>query len=303
MLRDLIGAARLRTLPLASACVLTGGALAAASGVPDGRVRPLFLGAMMTVLLLQILANFANDLGDFENGADRTEGVERQDRAVASGRISVKQMKRAVIATGALAFATGLVTVYLAVEGDGVLLAQWVGIGLAAIAAAYAYTAGDRPYGYSGLGDISVLLFFGIAGVAGTASLIAGTFDVRWLLPSLTIGLFSVAVLNLNNLRDHVSDAAAGKRTLVVRMGFDRGKRYHALLLLVGWASLLVFWAIDPEGPWRGQLWYGLFALVHAKHLAFTWRAQDPAALDGELKKVALSTFAIALFLFLSPLA
>jgi 1,4-dihydroxy-2-naphthoate octaprenyltransferase len=178
-----------------------------------------------------------------------------------------------------------------------------VGIGLAAIAAAYAYTAGDRPYGYSGLGDISVLLFFGIAGVAGTASLIAGTFDVRWLLPSLTIGLFSVAVLNLNNLRDHVSDAAAGKRTLVVRMGFDRGKRYHALLLLVGWASLLVFWAIDPEGPWRGQLWYGLFALVHAKHLAFTWRAQDPAALDGELKKVALSTFAIALFLFLSPLA
>jgi 1,4-dihydroxy-2-naphthoate octaprenyltransferase len=258
---------------------------------------------MMTVLLLQILANFANDLGDFENGADRTEGVERQDRAVASGRISVKQMKRAVIATGALAFATGLVTVYLAVEGDGVLLAQWVGIGLAAIAAAYAYTAGDRPYGYSGLGDISVLLFFGIAGVAGTASLIAGTFDVRWLLPSLTIGLFSVAVLNLNNLRDHVSDAAAGKRTLVVRMGFDRGKRYHALLLLVGWASLLVFWAIDPEGTWRGQLWYGLFALVHAKHLAFTWRAQDPAALDGELKKVALSTFAIALFLFLSPLA
>ena len=303
MLGDFIGAARLRTLPLASACVLTGGALAAAKGVPDDRFLALFAGCLITVLLLQVLANFANDLGDFENGADRAEGAQRQDRAVASGRITARQMKRAVAATAALAFASGLATVLVAVEGDLIQLVQWVGIGMVAIAAAYAYTAGKRPYGYSGLGDISVLLFFGVAGVAGTAAFISGTFDPRWLLPSMAIGLFSVAVLNLNNLRDHASDAATGKRTLIVRRGFHWGKKYHALLLICGWAALLSFWALDPGGPWRGQLWYGLFALVHAKNLAFVWRTDAPHELDGELKKIALSTFAIALFLFLSPLA
>lgn len=120
------------------------------------------------------------------------------------------------------------------------------------IAGAYAYTAGKKPYGYSGLGDISVLLFFGIAGVVGTAALISGQFDWRWTLPALTIGLFSVAVLNLNNLRDHVSDAATGKHTLVVRMGFETAKRYHAALLIGGWLALLAFWQVDrsEENPW-----------------------------------------------------
>lgn len=300
MIQDYLQAARLRTLPLASACVLTGGGLAASTGVSSDRFTPLFWGCLLTVVLLQVLANFANDLGDFENGADTQEGQERSDRAVASGRITASDMRSAVYITGALAFLVGIGTVLLAVGDAWVTLLQWVGIGLFAIAAAYAYTAGSKPYGYSGLGDLSVLMFFGVAGVAGTASLITGEFHPEWILPSLTIGLFSVAVLNLNNLRDHISDAKTGKITLVVRMGFDRAKKYHLLLLTAGWASLLTFWALDPEGPWRGQLWYGLFALVHAKHLALVFRTKDPAELDGELKKIALSTFAIALFLFLS---
>jgi 1,4-dihydroxy-2-naphthoate octaprenyltransferase len=303
MLGDLIGAARLRTLPLASACVLTGGALAAAAGVDAARFQPLFWGCLITVLLLQVLANFANDLGDFVNGADTAEGLERGDRAVASGRISAATMKRVVAATALLAFAAGVATVWLAV-GDALFeLLLWIGVGAVAIAAAYTYTAGNRPYGYSGLGDISVFAFFGVAGVAGTAALITGGFDARWLLPSLTIGLLSVAVLNLNNLRDHLSDAQTGKRTLIVRMGFERGKIYHTFLLVGAWTALLAFWALDAEGPWRGQLWFGLFGLVHAQHLALVFRTEDPAALDGELKKVALSTFAMALFLFLSPLS
>ena len=199
MIRDFLQAARLRTLPLASACVLTGGALAGATGnVGFVRFIPLFTGCLVTVFLLQVLANFANDLGDFENGADRAEGNERTDRAVASGRITAAQMKRAVLVTAGLAFATGVATVLLAVGDAWMALLKWVGTGLASIAAAYAYTAGKRPYGYSGLGDISVLVFFGIAGVAGTAALITGGFDPLWLLPSATIGLLSVGVLNLN---------------------------------------------------------------------------------------------------------
>ena len=304
MVRDFIQAARLRTLPLASACVLTGGALAGATGdVGFVRFIPLFTGCLVTVFLLQILANFANDLGDFENGADRAEGSERADRAVASGRITAAQMKRAVLVTAGLAFATGVATVLHAVGDAWITLLKWVGAGLASIAAAYTYTAGKRPYGYSGLGDISVFGFFGFAGVAGTAALITGDFEPIWLLPSATIGFLSVGVLNLNNLRDHLSDAATGKQTLVVRMGFRKGKVYHAALIIGAWAALLTFWVLDGAGPWRGHLWYGLFGLVHARHLAFVFRTEDPAELDGELKKIALSTFAIALFLFMSATA
>ena len=225
MVRDFIQAARLRTLPLASACVLTGGALAGATGnVGFIRFIPLFTGCLVTVFLLQVLANFANDLGDFENGADRAEGSERSDRAVASGRIAAGQMKRAVWITAGLAFATGVATVGLAVGDAWLTLLKWVVTGLACIAAAYTYTAGKRPYGYSGLGDIGVLVFFGFVGVAGTAALITGDFEPLWLLPATTIGFLSVAVLNLNNLRDHRSDAETGKHTLVVRMGFNPGK-------------------------------------------------------------------------------
>ena len=304
MVRDFIQAARLRTLPLASACVLTGGALAGATGdVGFVRFISLFAGCLVTVFLLQVLANFANDLGDYENGADRAEGSEREDRVVASGRITAAQMKRAVLVTAGLAFATGVATVLHAAGDAWITLLTWVGTGLAAIAAAYAYTAGKRPYGYSGLGDISVLVFFGFAGVAGTAALITGDFEPLWLLPSATMGLLSVGVLNLNNLRDHLSDAATGKQTLVVRMGFRQGKVYHAALIIGAWVALLAFWVMDGSGPWRGHLWYGLFGLVHARHLAFVFRTEDPAELDGELKKIALSTFAISLFLFLSATA
>ena len=304
MLRDYILAARLRTLPLASACVLAGGAMAGSTGFPtDARFYALFLGCLTTVILLQILANFANDLGDFENGADRAEGKERADRAVASGRISVVGMRKAVYTTGGLAFVTGLATALWGVGDNALELLMWIGIGTLSIGAAYAYTAGSRPYGYSGLGDIGVFVFFGVAGVAGTAALIAGEFDALWLLPSATIGFLSVGVLNLNNLRDHVSDAATGKHTLVVRMGFSKGKVYHAALVIGAWLALLAFWHLDPSGPWHGQLWYGLFGLVHARHLAFVFKTEDPAELDGELKKIALSTFAISLFLFLSATA
>lgn len=304
MLRDYIEAARLRTLPLASACVLTGGAMAAATAPPTGdRFPTLFAGCLLTVILLQILANFANDLGDFENGADRAEGKERSDRAVASGRISATGMRKAVYFTGGLAFVTGLATALSAAGDNALELLMWTGIGAISIGAAYAYTAGSRPYGYSGLGDIGVLVFFGAAGVAGTATLISGEFDVLWLLPSATIGLLSVSVLNLNNLRDHLSDATTGKHTLVVRMGFSKGKVYHAALLIGAWLALLAFWRLDPAGPWHGQLWYGLFGLVHARHLLFVLKTENPAELDGELKKMALSTFSISLFLFLSATA
>ena len=255
MIRDFLQAARLRTLPLASACVLTGGALAGATG-NVGFIRfILFTGCLVTVFLLQVLANFANDLGDFENGptAPRaTKGRPRRRFGPHHGR----QMKRAVLVTAGLAFATGVATVLL--PWRCWLSPEVGGTGLASIAAAYAYTAGKRPYGYSGLGDISVRLLR-LCGVAGTAALITGDFEpplasaVRHHWPSQR------GVLNLNNLRDHRSDAATGKQTWSSGWAFA-GKVYHAALLIGAWVALLAFWVLDGADH-GGHLWYGLFGL------------------------------------------
>ena len=168
---DWVQAARLRTLPLASACVMTG---AAVGYRPDAdRFYPVFASALATVLLLQVLSNYANDLGDAENGAD---GAERADRAVASGRISPQAMRRAVVGLAVLAFAAGIGTVWLALAGTGLMLPALaiIAAGVGGIYAAYSYTAGRNPYGYRGLGVLMVLVFFGWVGVAGTAFLVSG---------------------------------------------------------------------------------------------------------------------------------
>jgi 1,4-dihydroxy-2-naphthoate octaprenyltransferase len=277
--------------------VLTG---AAVGYRPDAeRFYPVFAAAMLTVLLLQILSNYANDLGDAENGAD---GAERVDRAVASGRISRGAMRRAVIALAALALVSGVGTVVLALQGTGLLGAALalIAAGLAGIYAAYSYTAGKNPYGYRGLGDLMVMVFFGWVGVSGTAFLVSGAWSWAWLLPGTFTGAMSVAVLNLNNMRDHERDAAAGKRTLVTRMGFARAKRYHWALLGLGWAALLAFTNGVESGQWRGMMWIALLGLVHFQHALRVRQTTSPEALDPELKKIALSTAVVALFLFLA---
>lgn len=302
-IRDWVQAARLRTLPLAGACVLVGAAVgrsaAMDSAMTAGRFPWVVAGAMTTVLLLQILSNYANDLGDAENGAD---DATRQDRAVASGRIAPAAMRRAVIITAILALVAGLATVGIALNGSGLLLpaVALVGLGLAGIAAAYKYTAGKNPYGYRGLGDLSVMVFFGWVGVTGTAFLVGHSWNPAWLLPGTFVGALSTAVLNLNNLRDHERDAAAGKATLVTRMGWRRAKIYHGGLLLLGWVSLGLFTSVIEAGRWEGMMWIGLIAVVHFRHWVFVWQAKEPETLDGELKKVALSTAVAALFLFLA---
>ena len=254
---------------------------------------------LCTVLLLQILSNWANDLGDFENGAD---GAERGDRMVASGRLTGAQMKRSIKWLGALAFATGLAAVGYAMLQQGALLEAllMVGLGVLAIAAAYRYTAGKNPYGYRGLGDLMVLVFFGWVGVGGTAFLLTGSFDWTWLLPGTWSGLLSTAVLNLNNMRDHVNDAQTGKRTLVVAMGWERAKAYHGACFVVGWGAWWLFVLAVEPGLWRGMGW---LAIINAFHLVHAWRVSrcdEPAELDPELKRIALSTAVAALFMLLA---
>jgi 1,4-dihydroxy-2-naphthoate octaprenyltransferase len=275
----------------------------------EGRFTPVVLGALLTVSLLQILANFANDYGDFLKGTDVAAG--RQDRALASGDISPSSMKKALAWTALLALLAGLSTLTVAfvpglLQGssntnfEALKMGVLGALGVAGIAAAIRYTVGKEAYGYQGLGDVYVMLFFGFVGVLGVGLLVKHDVSATWLLPALFSGCMSVAVLNLNNLRDHESDAVAGKKTTVVRLGFQGGKIYHLTLLAAGWSALgLFFMGPWNSGAWHGTMWYALLALLHARHAVDVWRCEDPAALDPELKRIALSTFLVALFMFM----
>lgn len=288
MLKHWIHAFRPRTLPLATSSIITGSALAA---FWQAFRWPVFLLALLTAILLQVLSNLANDIGDHEHGTDNDSRVGPQ-RAVQSGAISPQAMKRALWACGTLALATGVVLILVAL-GHGARAVAFLLIGLLAIAAAVKYTFGSNPYGYAGLGDISVLLFFGPVGVTGACFLHAGTFLPATVLPALGIGLLSTAVLNLNNMRDIRGDAANGKRTVAVRLGMAGAKRYHAFLIYGGFACLLMFTLLHFRGWW--QLAFVLGFVLLDRHLRTVQRTEVPRDLDPQMKVLALTTLLTAL--------
>ena len=285
---------RMRTLPLAVSSIIVGSALA----VPYSRISAestfsleVMLLALLTAILLQILSNLANDLGDHLHGTDNAARVGPQ-RAVQSGSIPPEAMKRAMLLCGVLAFGSG---VALIVSALGIRLMTLVFLlaGLLAIGAAVKYTFGRNPYGYAGLGDVSVFLFFGIVGVMGTHYLHARSIDWMHLLPAAGFGLLSAGVLNVNNMRDIRNDKASGKITLAVRLGPDAAKSYHGFLIIGGLTCLMLFTALN----FRGMPQWGFLVTtsVLASHLRVVLRNHDPAALDPELKRLALATFATAI--------
>ena len=216
-----VTAMRLRTLPAAATPVVVGSAVAYARG--SFAWLPA-LAALVGALLLQIGANFANDLFDFQKGAD---GADRlgPTRAVAAGLVTPNEMKAATAIVFLLATAVG---VYL------VARAGWpiVAVGLASILAALAYTGGPWPLGYHGLGEVFVFLFFGLVAIGGTYFVQALRLDARVLCDAIPVGLLSSAIIVVNNLRDRVSDERAGKRTLAVRLGRERTIGEYRLLVL-----------------------------------------------------------------------
>jgi 1,4-dihydroxy-2-naphthoate octaprenyltransferase len=293
-IKDWISAFRLRTLPLAFSCIVAG--LAAGPFHADIPWN-LFLLALLTTLLLQILSNLANDLGDFQHGTDNTGRI-GPSRAVQSGKISPGAMKKAIIITTLLALTAGIYLLFVAFGGNfNAKYLLFLVFGLSAIAAAIKYTAGKNPYGYSGLGDVSVLLFFGILGVAGSNFLFYQQLDVDVLWPALSIGCFSSGVLNLNNMRDIDNDRKSGKITLAVRLGSAGAKKYHFILIIVGWISI-IYWTISRAESITSFL--SLITLI--LFVAHLWRIsnyKEPQQFDPELKKLAISTFLFSVSLLL----
>lgn len=279
-----IQAFRLRTLPLSFSCILMGAFLAKYKGSFDWGILIL---SLLTTLFLQILSNLANDYGDASSGVDGDHRT-GPSRAVQSGTISRKSMKRALYIFSFFSLASGLALIFYAFPDDWVKSIVFLILGLGAIAAAIKYTVGKSPYGYKGFGDLFVLIFFGYVGVGGTYFLCTGVIDFQILLPATSCGLLAVGVLNVNNIRDIESDRKAGKYSIPVRLGRSRAIIYHLLLLTTAYVSAIAFGLLND---FRNLDW--MFLIVGVL-LFFNVRAvirKDTAAgLDPYLKQLALAT-------------
>lgn len=285
-----ISAARLRTLPLSISGILIGSSIAVAQ---EEFHSVIFSLALATTLGLQILSNFANDYGDFVKGTDNEERVGPQ-RTLQSGLITKDEMFWGMIFTALITFLFAVALIYVAFGSkSSFYMLVFLVLGIAAIIAAVKYTVGDSAYGYKGFGDLFVFLFFGVVGVYGCYFLYSLEWNWEVLLPSFAIGFLSAGVLNLNNMRDRNSDEKAGKKTLVVKMGADKAKKYHYILILAAVFSIVMFSALTFKD--LDDLLYFLAFIPLLTHLKRVMENEDPEQLDPELKKLALSTFLLAI--------
>lgn len=292
-----ISAARLRTLPLSVSGIIVGTSIAVKQGVFNISIFSL---ALATTLGLQILSNFANDYGDGIKGTDNEDRVGPQ-RAIQSGLITHKEMLFGIILTAVITLLLAVLLIYAAFGKENLvhtLLFLLLGIG--AIAAAIKYTVGKSAYGYRGLGDLFVFIFFGLVAVYGSYFLYAHQWDWVILLPAISIGLLSIGVLNLNNMRDQIPDKKAGKNTLVVKLGAKKAKNYHYALILGAILCLVLFSVLTLDS--FTDFLYLPFLILLILHLKRVVENENPILLDPELKILALSTFAVSVFFALGQL-
>ncbi len=297
-----IQAARLRTLPLSVSGILVGCFYAMSQSLFNWNI---VIFALTTTLGLQVLSNFANDYGDGVKGTDNQDRIGPK-RAIQTGVISVSAMKRAIAITALLTLLSAVLLIFTAFKDHNIWYSLgYLVLGILAIASAIRYTVGKSPYGYRGYGDLFVFLFFGWVSTLGVYFMFAKSFADGYLLflPATAIGLLSVAVLNLNNMRDVLSDTQAGKNTLVVQMGMPKAKRYHYFLVISAMVLVLVFSVLNDfmtDDLFNFDQYF--FVIVYVPlvlHLKRVYQNQDSRSLDPELKKVALSTFFLALLLSL----
>ncbi|OTP95891.1 1,4-dihydroxy-2-naphthoate polyprenyltransferase [Gilliamella apicola] len=275
---------RPKTLVLSLSAILMGNALAYWEGSFDLLIMLL---SIITASLLQILSNLANDYGDAIKGSD-DQNLSGHKRGLQLGLITLNQLKKALWINTFLCIVFGLILINFACNNIYELL-SFILLGLLSIIAAITYTVGKKPYGYIGLGDLSVLIFFGLVSVIGSYYLQTKTLSMLIILPALGCGLLSVAVLNINNLRDIDSDRMNHKRTLVVLMGKELGRVYHLLLLVISLCSFSLFAYNYLQTCWSWLFMLCLPLLIRHIYAVFQFKtAKDAFPLLLQMVKLAL---------------
>ena len=286
--KAVIRSMRLRTLPLSLAGISLGIMFAC------GRHSVPWFDIALTVLTtvsLQILPNMSNELGDWLSGVDG-QGREGPKYGIEGGGLTEDEMRSCI----------RIMVLVCCIFGLGMIRASFgtifrieseclVALGAAAIWAAMHYTLGNKPYGYRGLGDIFVFLFFGLVPVTGGYFVCAQVIEPATLIPGAAIGLFSVGVLNVNNMRDMKSDAGT-RITVPLKLGEHRAKVYHTILITGGWALMLLYTILFTKG-WQPYL-YIITLPLYIKHLSGVWK-RSGRELDPMLPMLVISTFIFAL--------
>lgn len=289
-MKQWIQAARLRTLPLSISGIIVGSGIAFSKGKFNAVI---FILALITTICFQVLSNFANDYGDGVKGTDNDQRVGPK-RALQSGVISPSQMLTVIYASAAVSLFFAVFLIYVSFGAAQFLYTLlFLFLGVASIVAAIKYTMGKNAYGYSGFGDVFVFVFFGLVSVLGSEFLYTQQLDWHSVLPAVTIGCLSVAVLNLNNLRDSASDLLAHKNTLIVKMGVATGKKYH--YCLIGLSLIcVVFYSILKTNQWNVFIYLITFP-IFIKNMVVVYQNKNLKDLDGQLKVVAMGTFVLAI--------
>lgn len=290
-----IKAARLRTLPLSLSGIILG--LATAYVQMNDRINFAWIVALclFTTLIFQVLSNYANDYGDAEKGTDNENRI-GPVRSIQSGEITSKQMKIAIIACSAIGLCSSVLLIYFSFGRTSLGISLlYFALSISAVAAAIRYTMGTSAYGYRGLGDLFVFIFFGLVSTIGSYYLVVHQIDESILLAANGIGLLSVAVLNMNNMRDYDNDKLMNKKTLVVQMGIEKAKIYHCSLIFIAIASFM-FFVVSLQLPLYAYSFVVLFLpLLQNAYLVITNRKLKD--LDKELKRLSLTTFFISITL------
>ncbi|MEE8437200.1 MAG: 1,4-dihydroxy-2-naphthoate octaprenyltransferase [Candidatus Neomarinimicrobiota bacterium] len=292
-----IKAFRLRTLPLALACIIMGNGLAYGAGRFSWFIFSLTL---ITTLFLQILSNLANDFGDYSHGVDNQSRI-GPERTMQAGLISRSKMISAMIVISLLCSISGVGLILAATGpwawGEKIIFSL---LGLSAMAAALKYTMGKNPYGYAGYGDFAVFLFFGWLGVLGSYFLQVHSINGLLFLPASALGMFTAAVLNINNMRDHKADKKQGKRTLVVQMGFRAARRYHLFLNFTPLLLCFLFSLYYHPQPKLMNFLYLITLPIFLRNSLEILRQDDFEAFDPFLKKQAVLTFVFSIIFAIS---
>ncbi len=285
-------AARLRTLPLSVSGIMAGNALALSF---HNFSISVFVLSLLTAIAFQITSNFANDYGDGIKGTDSQDRI-GPDRVLQKNWLTPLQLKYGIYAAAGVSLLLSAVLIYIALGAKQLLISlAFLLLAIAAIWAALRYTMGQNAYGYHGWGDVFVFIFFGWVSVVGSHFLQSKTMDFDSFALGTAMGMLSVGVLNLNNMRDIENDKRAQKNTLVVKMGLRRAKLYHFFLILSG---LLFFFLGMEFSRVVDQPLLLLVALPLLYHLYKVYGVEAPKDFDPLLKPLALTTFAMALSLF-----